>query len=87
MNDEALADYTHALSFDPEDTWTLARRAQLYLLANEDEKAIADYSEIIRLLPDDDGAYHNRGVAYLRQRKTALADKDFKKAKELKRAK
>ncbi|MGI8641784.1 MAG: protein kinase domain-containing protein [Pyrinomonadaceae bacterium] len=87
--DEAIDDYTNAIKFNnggnPADFYF--ERGVAYFEKKDYDKAIADFTEVINLDPKSYGAYQNRGAAYSKQGKKDLAEADFKKERELKRAK
>jgi Flp pilus assembly protein TadD len=58
--EQAIADYGHALEFDPHNARIYNNRAVVYAAMGELEQAIADYDEAVRLDPDYVRAYENR---------------------------
>jgi tetratricopeptide (TPR) repeat protein len=52
--DEAIDDYTQAITLDPNEAWGFGGRAAAYMAKKEYDKAIADLNEAIRLAPDED---------------------------------
>ena len=59
------------------------RRGYDYYMKADPDDAIRDFTEAIRLKPDFAAAYYNRGAAYRSQGRTAEAQADFNKAKQL----
>ena len=84
-NDEALADYNHAIRLDPTLTGAYYRRGNVYYGLQRYDKAIEEYTRVIELDPtfNEAGAYHIRGFIYneLQRYEEALAD--FTRAIEL----
>lgn len=65
-NDEnALADYSEALEFEPDDSYTLYNRALIHERLDNRIQAIQDFSASLALRPDNNEAYLSRGLAYL----------------------
>ncbi len=63
--DKAIADYTEAISHNPDIAGAYFSRGLLYARHKGDyDKAIADCNEVIRLDPTLTEAYNNRGNAY-----------------------
>jgi tetratricopeptide (TPR) repeat protein len=76
--DKAIAGWTEAIRLDPENTFYLEGRGDVYAdKLGEYDKAIADYSEIIRLEPYSAGCFEKRGKVYetLGQLDKAAADR------------
>ncbi|MBK7318902.1 tetratricopeptide repeat protein [Candidatus Villigracilis affinis] len=74
---QAIADYTEALTIDPEYIWAFSSRGYAYANLGLDEMAIADYTKTIELNPQCACIYYyNRGVAYghLKEYEKAIAD-------------
>jgi len=59
--DMALADYTQALSLDPEDEDILWERAQIYYEQKKFDLADADYKRMLKLNPNQPAAYMGLG--------------------------
>jgi len=64
MNEQALSDYSSAISLQPDNPKYYNSRAKLYFLKNQSDLAIADYNLAISYNPDDASYYANRGAAY-----------------------
>ena len=76
--DEAIDEYTKAISLDPEQVLAYNNRGLAYSDLGQLERAIEDYDEAIRLDPNYAAAYYNRGLAYgnLGQLERAIEDYD-----------
>jgi len=61
--EDAVADYSKAIEFDPNDGDSLVSRGLAYIVRGERDKALVDYEEAIRLHPDHVRAHGNRGNA------------------------
>ncbi|MDB5479451.1 MAG: peptidase caspase catalytic subunit p20 [Caulobacteraceae bacterium] len=76
LYDQAIADGTHAITFEPDYAQAYNNRGNAYAGKGLYDRAIADYSQAIALNPDYARAYFNRGAVYsgkgLRDR--AIAD-------------
>src|SRR5438876_6317118 len=64
-NDRAIANYSAAISLDPDFAWAYYDRGRAYYGKGEYERAVADNDAALRLEPDDAAAFNNRGIAYL----------------------
>jgi tetratricopeptide (TPR) repeat protein len=78
--DEAIADYTRAISLAPRDVIAYSSRATLYLASNRLDLGIADLTKVIGIEPTNGAALYNRGVAYQRSGKDDKALDDFRAA-------
>ena len=78
--DEAIADYTRAISLAPRDMTAYSNRATLYLASERLDLAIADLTKVIGSEPANGAALYNRGVAYQRSGKDDKAQDDFRAA-------
>lgn len=74
--DDAISDFDHALSIDPEDGRARNSRGIAFRRKGEYDRAIADYDVALRRNPRDARALNNRSVAYRWKRDydRALAD-------------
>ncbi|MBI3951753.1 MAG: tetratricopeptide repeat protein [Acidobacteria bacterium] len=64
--DQAIADYTIALTFDPHCAIAYYNRGQVRIIQGVLDKALEDFSRAIELDPRLAKAYHNRGtIRYL----------------------
>lgn len=73
--DAAIADYTRALEFEPNDASLFYGRAAARQTKNDLEGALADYSKTIELAATHALAYANRGVVKaLLKKSDATAD-------------
>jgi tetratricopeptide (TPR) repeat protein len=79
-HDEAIADYTRAISLAPRDMTAYSNRAALYLASERLDLAIADLTKVIGSEPANGTALYNRGVAYQRTGKDDKALNDFRAA-------
>lgn len=75
---QALADFTEAISLKPDSASAHSNRGYTYSLLGDFERAIADLTRAIELRPDFPAAYSNRGNAYgvMGDYPRALADLD-----------
>ena len=64
LYDQAIADFSKALSFNPNDVDIYYDRGTSYSLKDLYDRAIADFTRSISLKPDYAYAYNNRGTAY-----------------------
>jgi len=78
--DEAIADYTRAISLAPRDVIAYSNRATLYLESNRLDLGIADLTKVLGIEPANGTALYNRGVAYQRSGKDDRALDDFRAA-------
>jgi tetratricopeptide (TPR) repeat protein len=65
--DEAIADYSHAISLAPRDVVAYSDRAMLYLASDRLDAGIADLTRVLGIEPANATALYNRGVAYQRR--------------------
>jgi len=75
--DGAIADYTEALSINPEFIWSMRNRGYLlYREKNQPEKALFDINRAIELAPDNYWSYMDRGAVYggMRQYRKAVEE-------------
>ncbi len=79
LND-ALADYTQALTLNPNYASAYFSRGLLQQQTKNNDAAIADYSRAIESNPDHAQAYYNRGLLYRKEGTDFRAMKDFDKA-------
>ncbi|MEA5513241.1 tetratricopeptide repeat protein [Nodularia sp. UHCC 0506] len=79
-HDQAIADYTQAITINPQFAEPYYNRGVVYDDQGKTELAIADYTQAITINPQFAEPYYNRGVAYDDQRKTELAIADFTQA-------
>jgi tetratricopeptide (TPR) repeat protein len=73
---EAIADFTEAISLEPTFLPSYIGRGNAYCELGEYEEAMVDYNEAIRLDPDYSRAYYSRGDVYraLGEYEEAIAD-------------
>ena len=81
--DDAIADYTHAISLDPNDEYARVNRGKAYSDKGDQQQAITDSTQATILDPKDTQAYFNRGDAYLALNKYDEAIADFSRAIQL----
>lgn len=74
--ENAMLDYTKAISLDPVNIDAFYNRASLHWRSGEHKKAISDYTRVISLDPNYTNAYYNRANSYLQldQKKEAIKD-------------
>ncbi len=78
--DKAIADYTQAISLDPNDSLAAANRGNAWLDKGYADKAIADYDQAILLEPRDGYNYNGRGAAWLAKGRLDKAFADYDQA-------
>ncbi|MGD1907688.1 MAG: tetratricopeptide repeat protein [Leptolyngbyaceae cyanobacterium] len=61
--DEALADYTEAITLAPTIPDPYLNRGAVYEVLQDWDAAIADYDQVLEIDPQEAGAYNNRGNA------------------------
>jgi tetratricopeptide (TPR) repeat protein len=81
--DEAVADFTKAVTLNPEYAPAYNNRGNVFLEMNRAEDAYKDFDRAVSLAPDFGVAYSNRANANQRLNKLEAAEKDFRKAIEL----
>jgi Zn-dependent protease len=77
---EAAAEYTEALSLEPDWREVLNQRGITYGKLGRDDLAVADYGAAIALAPGLAPQYLNRALAYSRMRRYDLAIADYQEA-------
>jgi parallel beta-helix repeat protein len=83
--DQAIGDYTKAIMLKPAYAHAYSGRGLVYYEQKKYNEAASDYTEVIRLEPGSADAYQNRGDAYSRLGNDQLANRDYAKAKELRK--
>jgi tetratricopeptide (TPR) repeat protein/membrane associated rhomboid family serine protease len=83
-HDEAIADYTKAIAFKPDDADAYYRRGADEGGKGMWEQAIADFAKAIALKPDYADAFNYRGLAYGKKGLLESAISDYTSAIELK---
>lgn len=81
--DHAIADWSEAITLDPNYVHAYNDRAKAYRAKGDYEHAIADYNEAIKLDANHALAYKGRGIAYLLSGQIAKAEVDFQQAADL----
>jgi tetratricopeptide (TPR) repeat protein len=81
--DQAMADYTKALSIDPGNPVFLANRAVSYAKDGDIQKAMADFNAAIARRPGFGFAFAMRGLTFLATGDEARARADMRKAYDL----
>ncbi|MGW6026169.1 tetratricopeptide repeat protein [Streptomyces sp. NPDC055099] len=78
LHSQALADYTAALTLDPDLPRAYAGRGHTHLAMRRFEAALADHSDAVRLAPRSPTHRINRATVYFRMRRSeeAMADLD-----------
>ena len=76
LNEEAIANWTHAIHLDEKYADAYRRRGDAYKRVGEWDASIADYTEAIRLDRKDAAVYASRGDSYAAtgNREKAIAD-------------
>jgi TonB family protein len=80
--EKAIADLSSSIKLN-ETTYKYAHRGALYFKLDDLENALKDYAEAIRLEPENENNYPMRAEIYRKLGKTAEAEADELKAKEL----
>jgi len=78
--EEAIGDYTEAISFDPDNLAAYTKRADLYFKRGDFELAAADLTRAIEINPGDQSAYVMRATSYANQGRYEAALEDYGKA-------
>jgi len=81
--DKAIADYTEAISLDPDDADIFNSRGNAYYGDGQFDQAIDDYDQAIDLDPSLPEAFSNRGNVYRKAGKFDLAIEDYGRAMDL----
>jgi tetratricopeptide (TPR) repeat protein len=81
--DGALADFTKAVSLNPDYAPAYNNRGNVYMEVNRVEDAYKDFDKAITLSPNFGAAYSNRGIANERLNKLSAAESDFRRAVEM----
>ena len=86
MYREALIDYTHAISINPNYVEAYINRGQAKYLLKDYQGAIEDYDKVLKLLPDLESYdfFKWRGEAYQMKGDTANARLEFMKSDSFK---
>ncbi|MTJ11156.1 tetratricopeptide repeat protein [Anabaena sp. UHCC 0187] len=80
LYDEAIADYTQAITINPQFAIAYSNRGLNYGKQGKIDLEIADYTQAIVINPQLADAFNNRGIVYGKQGKTELAISDFNQA-------
>lgn len=80
---EAIADYSIAISYNPADKNSVLNRANAYAQTNKFKEAIADYSRALELDKNDGSIYYNRALTFYYMGKLKSCVTDLNKAHEL----
>jgi len=81
--DRAVADFTTAIKFSPNDARVYSNRGSAYATKGELDRAIANLSKAIALNPKYADAYNSRGVAYAKKDDREQAIADYRTALEI----
>ncbi|KAI93971.1 hypothetical protein T281_13560 [Rhodomicrobium udaipurense JA643] len=81
--DEAAADFTKAVSLNPDYALAYNNRGNVFLEMNRPDEAFRDFDRAVALSPDFGAAYANRANASQKLNHPDVAEKDFRKAIEL----
>ena len=84
QTDQALADFTKAISLDPNYAQAYANRGLVYRKSNQLDLALADFNKALSIDPNYAPAYVGRGSVYSQQGRHEQALADFNKAIALK---
>ena len=79
----AIADYTQAITFNPNFAKAYYQRGLSYSRKGEIELAIEDYTQAIALKPDYADAYYRRSKAWLHLGETEKAKSDMQTASKI----
>ena len=79
----AIADFSQALSLEPQNAKAYFNRGFAYYNLENYQKASEDYAKAIEINPSDAEAFYNRGLAYSNLDKDKAAIQDFEKAAQL----
>jgi tetratricopeptide (TPR) repeat protein len=82
-NAAAIADYSQALTLQPDYRPALIGRAIAYRETNDPTRAIADFDQAIKLDPKDAKALYERGVTKAKSGDAAGSDTDVAAAKAI----
>lgn len=77
-NDAALADFTKAVSFAPDNIQLLGLRGEFYAITKKYDLALADFNKVLQLSPKDLAALFRRSQIYSETGKRDLAIADLK---------
>ena len=80
---EVIADYTMAISIDPQFTLAYTNRGNVRNALGDYQGAIADYTKVIEIKPDNAIAYYNLGLAKGRSGDVEGACTDMKHSAKL----
>jgi tetratricopeptide (TPR) repeat protein len=78
--DGAIADFTKAVSLNPDYASAYNNRGNVYLDMNRAEDASKDFDRAIALAPDFGAAYSNRANVNQKLKRIEAAEKDFRRA-------
>jgi tetratricopeptide (TPR) repeat protein len=81
--DEAIAHFTEALHYDPENIDSYYKRGLVYYVKQDYDKAVADFNQTIRINPEIAEVYSIRGDAYACKEDNDKAIADYTKAIQL----
>ncbi|MFT4077940.1 tetratricopeptide repeat protein [Rhodomicrobium sp.] len=81
--EDAAADFTKAVSLNPDYALAWNNRGNVFLEMNRPEDAFRDFDRAVALSPDFGAAYANRANASQKLNHQDAAEKDFRKAIEL----
>ncbi|MEO8332457.1 MAG: tetratricopeptide repeat protein [Gallionella sp.] len=81
--DEAIADFSQAISVYPDDELVYGSRAKAYYFRGEYQLALRDYERAIALNPNSKRHYYDRALIYRALGDLAAAQEDLKRSCEL----
>ena len=83
-DDQAIANYTEAIRFDPTDSGLLVNRGIAYAHKGDHSNALADYNQAIQINVYDASAYNARGKVHFNREDYDQAIADYSEAIQLK---
>ena len=84
--DEAIADYSQAIRFNPASAMAYHERAVCLARLKQDDRALVDYNRALELAPGYPLSWNGRGVIYLHRKEYEKAISDFTEAIRLRPA-
>jgi tetratricopeptide (TPR) repeat protein len=81
--EEAIADFTKAISVYPDDDLVYGSRAKAYYFQGQYQQSLRDYERAIAMNPDSKRLYYDRSLAYRALGDVAAAQEDLRRSCEL----
>ena len=75
--EQAIQDYTEAISLNPEDSRIYYNRGNCFLEMKEEQAAFADFNKAIEIDPANYHAYNSRGFIYYQKDSLDKAEEDY----------